>query len=67
MDAREKNIAVRNAVIPQLIKLQEAGVDAMDVNMALLGLVTRSMEQCVGKHQARELIEAGMNNVWGKK
>lgn len=59
---------VNAAVRPVLNELHSReGVPIADINAALFGLVTCSMQSDVGVERARDLIESAMNNVWGKR
>lgn len=42
-------------------------IPVRDINAALFGMVTCSMQADIGEEQAREFIESAMDNVWGKK
>lgn len=59
---------VRTALVPVLNGLQSRdGLSVVEINGAMLGMVTRSMEAELGRDRAREFIEDAMANVWGKK
>lgn len=59
---------VRESLLPILNHLNiNEGISVVDINAAMFGLITRSLEEELGIEDSREFIESAMLNVWGKK
>lgn len=68
MSTAKINNIIRGKITPVLNGLQSRdGLDVVDINACLLGLVTCSLQNILGQEGARDYIESAMDNVWGKK
>lgn len=66
-DHKENARKVHAAVKPVLNALHSReNVPVSDINAAVFGVITGSMQADIGQDQARNFIESAMNNVWGK-
>ncbi len=67
-DHKTNALKVCEVVRPVLNGLHSRdGIPVRDINAALFGLVTCSMQADIGAENARHFIESAMTNVWGRK